>query len=1175
MERFRLAALPLILLLAYASALPQIAGTGAIAGTVTDPSGAVVTEATIQIKNEMTGQARSVKSTATGNYSAQLLSPGTYVVTASKSGFREVRYPGITVHITETQTVNITLPVGTISETMEVHSDAEQLQTETSGLGNVTTRELVESLPLVTRNYTQIIGLSPGVNAEVTDAGALGRGNGGIASTGGTFSASGSSVMDNSYQLNGANVNDLQQSSIQSAGFPIPNPDTIEEFKVQTVAYDASYGRAGGANVNLVTKGGNNQYHGTAFEFFRNTALNANDYFLKLNHQPRPVEQQHQFGFTLGGPIVKDKLLFFVSYQGTRQKNGVDHNCFSSFNEPALTDTNRDPADLGAIFAGQPTFAQVATGSPTGVTVLADGSNISPQALALLTMKLPSGQFLIPSAQTINPGAGPSVAGSSAISTPCPFVEDQYMGNLDWNQSDKSRWQERFFFANSHEVLTIPPSQFGAGVPGFPTRIPNHFRNASISNTYAFTANLLNQVVVGYNRVMAQLQQATPFSWPQAQVNIPPSDAQLVPVFGVNGSVGVGGGGQQLITGQDQYTLQDNFSWVKGRHTLRVGGGMERDDINVDKFVAFGGMIFGDWPDFLLGLPGGPAASGGNDTPISNVLATVEAPGLFDRNLRSWDANLYAQDDIKLTKRLTLNAGFRYERLGDLGELNGRNDNFDFAAGDPNPPAGGTLQGWVVAGNFPGTAPAGVRVNHGSNLAIAGQGQNTFNPRIGFSWRIPGRENVVLRAGYGLYHQKPTGQPLSQSVTLPPWGGVRIVQTSPAPTFANPFGPNQVFPDFSQAIYSPATQLSGTAYANDFRPPSIQHYSMNIQTQVAKDALLEIGYIGSRSNHLLTNIFSNQAALASAQNSIRGETTNTLANLGNRVPIPGLSPSAFSEISSIGSGWYHALEASLNKRFSHGLQFLASYTWTRDMTTESEAVNFANGGARVGDQFNKHQNYGPDAFIHPHRFVFSGVYALPTPAGWNPVLKGAFGGWKLAGVLTLQSGDPLSVTGFNINNVYGLNGGTVVGGGDFAQLSPTCALTQINTSGPVTRKLNNYINASCFTSYPIIGNEEPAGTCQTPLPDGNCPAIGTGFGNTRPGIVHGPKQENVDLALSKIIPLRFREAANLEFRMEAFNAFNTPQFANPDTNTSDGTFGFVQATVAAPRIVQFALKFNF
>jgi Carboxypeptidase regulatory-like domain len=1161
MVRFRLTALCFLLLFAGGVVSSQNAGTGAITGTITDPSGAAVPGAMIKITNEATAETRTVNSTSAGAYSALLLLPSTYQMEASKTGFKDVKYEGIVVHVTETVAVNVTFELGSPSEIIKVNSQAEQLQTETSSLGNVTTREMVENLPLVTRNYTQIIALSPGVNAEVTDAGALGRGNGGIATTSGTFSTSGASVMDNSYQLNGANVNDLDQSSIQSGGFPIPNPDTIEEFKVQTVAYDASYGRAAGANVNLVTKGGTNDYHGAAFEFFRNTALNANTYFLNLNHQPRPVEQQNQFGFTFGGPAVKEKLLFFTSYQGTRQRNGVDNNCFTSFNEPALTDSNRSAAALGAMFAGQPTFAQRASGSATGVTVAPDGSNISPQALALLNLRLPNGQFLIPSAQSIDPTANPSIAGSAAISAACQFDEDQFMANMDWNQSDKSRWSERFFFADSHEVLTIPPSQFGAGVPGFPTQIPNHFRNATISNTYVLTAQLLNQVVIGYNRIFAQLKQATPFSWPEVGVNIPASDAQLVPVLGVSGSIGIGGSGQQLSSGQDQYTIQDNLSWVKGRHTIRLGGGIERDDINVDKFVAFGGMVFGDWPDFLLGLPGGPASSGGNDTPISNVLVTVEAPGLFDRNLRSFDGNAYIQDDIKVTKQFTLNAGFRYERLGDLGELNGRNDNFDFSTADPNPPSTGTLQGWVVAGTFPGTAPPGVRVNHGSNLAIAGEGQNTFDPRVGFSWQLPKTDRFVLRAGYGLYHQKPAGQPLSQSVTLPPWGGVRIVQASPAPSFTDPFGPNQVFPNFSQGVYSPSSQLSGTAFANGFRPPSIQHYSLDLQTQVAKDFVAEIGYVGGRNNHMLANIFPDQAASASPAQPIRGQTTNTIANIGSRVPVPGLSPSGFGQIASIGSGWYHAVEASLSKRFSRGLQFLASYTWTRDFTTESAAVNFANGGTRVGNQFDTHQNYGPDSFIHPHRFVFSGLYELPNLGNRNSWLRDSLGGWRFAGVLTLQSGDPLSVTDINLNNVFGMNGTTVVGDGDFAELNASCTLAQVNTPGPVTQKLNNYINTSCFThNYPIVGAD----------------GIGTGFGNTRPGIVHGPSQENLDLTLVKILPLPFhKEAGNIEFRTEAFNVFNTSQFANPDTNFADPTFGFVQKTITSPRILQFALKFTF
>ena len=265
----------------------------------------------------------------------------------------------MTVAVTETGTLNIQLQLGSVSETVVVTSAGEQLQTETSALGRVADTLIVESMPLVTRNYTQILALSPGVAADVIDAGQLGRGSGAFVAAGGTAN-------DNNFNMNGVEINDFQQSGSFSGEVAVPNPDTIEEFKVQTGQADASYGRDAGANVNVVTKTGTNEFHGKLFEFLRNDALNANEWFRKLNGQPRQVLRQNQYGMTFGGPIVKNKLLFFTSYQGTRQTNGVAGGCSATFNTPPLTD-DRSAAALGALFYGQPTFIQETTGAPLGL----------------------------------------------------------------------------------------------------------------------------------------------------------------------------------------------------------------------------------------------------------------------------------------------------------------------------------------------------------------------------------------------------------------------------------------------------------------------------------------------------------------------------------------------------------------------------------------------------------------------------------------------------------------------------------------------------------------------------------------------------------------------------------------------------------------------------------------
>jgi hypothetical protein len=373
----------------------QTAATGAISGTITDPSGAVLDGAKVTVTSNTTGATITAVTSHTGNYLVPLLPPGSYRVEASKPGFKLTSYPNITVNVTETQSLNIKMVVGGVNETVQVSTEAEPLQLETSALGHVVSGDEVGSLPLVTRNYTQILGLSPGVSAEVFNAGEIGRGG-----QDDNIVVSGAHASDNNFQMNGVEINDLQGGGHFSGGVAIPNPDSIQEFKVQTSQYDASYGRNAGGNVDVVTKAGTNEFHGSLWEFFRNEKLNANDYFRNQTGQPRAVLRQNQFGFTFGGPIVREKLLFFTSYQGTRQRNGVDPNCSSGVVLPLFTD-DRSPAGLAAAVGPNTEFAG---GDPLGRTVAPDGSNISPQTVALLNLKLPNGQFVVPNSQVIRPG---------------------------------------------------------------------------------------------------------------------------------------------------------------------------------------------------------------------------------------------------------------------------------------------------------------------------------------------------------------------------------------------------------------------------------------------------------------------------------------------------------------------------------------------------------------------------------------------------------------------------------------------------------------------------------------------------------------------------------------------------------------------------------------------------
>ncbi|MBO0857912.1 MAG: carboxypeptidase regulatory-like domain-containing protein [Chloracidobacterium sp.] len=1131
------------LLLSYSvPTLSQTSGTGALTGVVTDSAGAVVADAQVKVINEETREARVVTSQSNGGYSFPLLPPGAYLIEYSKTGFKSAVKAGMRINVTETARFDVQLEAGGVQEQVVISADAQLLQTESSALGRVTDQQSVSNLPLVTRNYTQIVTLSPGISAPVTNAGALGRGQGGESQ--GNFRAYGASGADNNFQMNGVQINDLQASGSFSGGIAIPNPDAIQEFKVQTGLYDASFGRNAGANVNVVTRSGGNGFHGNIFEFLRNDALNANSWERNKANQPRGVLKQNQFGFTLGGPVKKDKLLFFISYQGMRQINGVGSGGTSSFSSPAFTD-DRSRAALGRLFGGQ-------TGAFGGVAVVGDGSNISPQALALLNLKLPNGQFAIPTPQTVIGSKG-----FSAFSVPATFDEDQFLVNLDFIQTVKSKFSGRFFAADSNQNVSLPTSQVGSTAPGFPQLADNRLRNLTLAHTYTFSSTLLNQAEFGFHRIAAPTIQQEVFKWSDVGVKAPLIDNNF-PAVGVSGSLALGGNGQGVDLVQNHFTFQDSVTYIRGRHTFRAGGGVTRSQVNLSNFHFFGGIIFASWPDFLLGLSAGPVTAGGNGTPISNVFLSLDIPGNLDRAWRLTDGNAYLQDDIKLTKSFTLNLGVRYERLANLGDQFGRNSGFDIALANQNPPAAGTIAGYVVSENFPGAVPAGVK-QLDNTYGIRGEHEHNFGPRIGFAWRLPdsilpltGR--MVLRGGYGIYYSRATGQPFLQLAAAPPFGSLRLLQAAPnaAASFASPFGPDLTFPQFP--AYSPTTQQSISFIDQGYRPPMTQQFSLNLQTDLGHDFLLEVGYVGARGTHQIKNSSPNQALLASPSNPIRGETTNTFANIGKRSPFPGFTAPGLNDIDSSASSWYHGLDASLTKRLSKGLQFLAAYTFSHAYSTTGSNTGAAGVATIVGNQNDPRANYGLSDFNREHRLVLSYLYQLPGPAKFNSFLDGLLGGWAVSGVTTLQSGQPLTLTGNNTNNVFGITN-------DRAQLAPGCTYGDLTTSGPVGSKVGAYFNKSCVSpTWPVIGND----------------GVATNFGDIGVGVVFGPDQRNFDIAIIKRTPLnRLREGANIEFRTEFFNAFNTTQFSNPNTNVSAGAFGTITSTAVNPRIIQFALKLNF
>jgi hypothetical protein len=1127
------------------TALAQAPGTGAIKGTVYDASGSVIQGAHIIVKSENTDATRAASTGASGEFAFSLLTPGPYVVAVEAAGFADKSANAVSVVVSETSVVEFHLSVASAATSVTVETSPGLAQAESSALGRAVDEHAIEALPLSNRNYTQILSLSPGVVVELPNASALGRGTQNVA-------ANGNKTTANNIQFNGIDANNLSQNSAASDGEEVgvaaPAPDTIQEFKVQTGNYDATYGRGTGANVDLVSKTGSMKYHGTAWEYLRNDVLNANNFFSKLTQQPRPVLKQNQFGGAVGGPVFRDKLFFFGAYQGLRSSNGEGDQV--TVNLPQLT-ADRSAAALGAQFCAYATAAG-------GTQLACDGSNINPVALALLNFKLPNGKYAVPSPQILLPSADPTQMpiGESTFSTPARYNEDQFTLNVDHKISDKNQLAARFFYSKAPTVEPFSPN--AANVPGWGTTELDQNTMLVLSDTHVFGPRLVNIARFGFMRFDGDSAVDNPILASDLGT-VSPTGASggktPAPGITIDGLFTVGDAGtpyQWQVT--NSFIWQDTVSYTRRNQSLRFGAEAKRHQVDVNAPFSTDGLLdIRTFSDFLLGQS---AAQNGSPTGSSNVSLSNGSSGLFRKDERYIDFAAYVQDDIRLSSRLMVNAGLRYEIFGAPSDINGRLVTFDPTIATKTAPAEGTLSGFVVPSNFKGDVPTGVAKSDIPGLYPTRHVD--LSPRFGFALRLNEHPTILLRGGYGLYFDRLSAGLAENLLAVEPFSVFQFFAGSSngGATLQQPFvpqlPPNSAYPAFLPRI--PGGGPSLTAISRHMVDPYTAEYNLNAQVEFAHNYLLEVGYVGTHSLHETGCVEFNQALLASPEHPVNGETTNSAANVVARVPFVGISPgSLFCEASF--NAKYNSLQASVTKTLSYGLEFLGSYTWSRnlDQTSGSSGSNVFEQHLLTNDQTNFRQAYGPTDFDRSQRAVLSLVYSTSFARRLPHILSRVIGDWQVSTVAVAQSGTAITILDDAAGAVYGNypfeNRAQLAGG-----VKPT-------TSGSLySRVLHGYLNAAAFTSAPEAPNGTGSGD--------------TDFGNSSVGLVRGPGQRNLDMALERTIPIA--ESHSVHVRGEFFNVTNTANFGNPINNVSAGpAFGVITSTSTNPRIIQLALKYQF
>ena len=1093
------------------------------------------------VKNPTTSEEHAALTNAFGGYSLLQLPPAHYDLTIHATGFSSAATYGVVVDLAETTTVNFTLQVGHGAVDLTVRDASALVRSDSSEISTTLDSRTLTELPLPTRNFLQLLNTAPGVSAPLTNNSSIGRNSPNI-------SVDGSRVTQNNYQINGVDANDV--SFHVFADVAVPAPESVSQVNVRTSLYDASSGGAGGS-VQLITRSGGNVIHGGAYEYFQNEALDANDPNLKAVSEARPRMRRNVIGAMLGGPIVRNKSFFFLSYQGSREVNGAtDQSLYKDvLIAPGLTG-DRSASTLMATF-------QV--------------PRIDPISLGLLNFKLPNGQFLIPT-----PNAAGLVTGS-ALSR---YDEDQFNTNLDDRIGTQDSLAAKFFFARAPLFSALAGSNFGvpSSLPGFGTDINVENRVLSLQELHTFSATTVNEVLVGYNFIRHdEVPQESVDDGTLGMQRSTAAEYPGLPLILLARDQGGASLGTSDITYRGHLTslsLGDILSLQRGAHTLRLGGDFGRLEwLTRAGIFSYGEIDFPSFDDFLMGNTG-PSQFIPGSFGFSHL-----GTGIPDRDTLTSDYHLFIQDEWKVNPKVTVNLGLRYELDLPPYDSQGRIGGFDptlykpplngDAEGLPiGPPSAGILE----AGNalpqytLPGVTRVGRRIVRSSD-------PNNFGPRVGLAWSPLSTGRLALRAGYGIFYSRPAFSYLALQYFAPPF--FLVSDTSGQP-FATPF--KTAPPDSSFPLVEPGSTIDAEVVDRAVRTPYTQQFNTSVQFQIARDTTLQIGYAGSRGIKLFRVVAINQAQIASIDhpitNPVTGQilTDNTNENAALRAPFQGVSTGGFALNESSAQSTYHSLQTSLHRQSAHGLSFTAAYTFSRSIDDASNPGGGANidgtgdrsGGLDTGNvwgnQLTARGNRGLSDFDRTHYFVLNGVWELPTPT-WgqsSAALRSTLAHWQISGLTFVMSGLPVDIFDPSGGSLYGLFGAR-------PNWAPG-ANRETLTKSP----MSYYFNPSAFVEAVVQpGQTIPSAHDPTALAGD----LGTDLGNVGRNVLRGPGQSDVDFSIAKLFP--WSESKKVEFRADFFNLLNHASRDNPVSDITSPNFGKILSFSSSPRIVQLALRVTF